>query len=64
EVGTIKIVRIGPKLSFGETIDDSGILVGAIVRLKPAVDPVKNPEEPKPNESTPKSLEDNVKKDL
>ena len=34
EVGLIKIVRLTPKLSYAEAIEDNGISRGAIVRLK------------------------------
>jgi len=61
EVGKIKISRITPKLSYGETVEDTGIVVGGIARPTSA-EPVDSSEPAKPAES--KKLSDKVKSDF
>jgi curli biogenesis system outer membrane secretion channel CsgG len=61
EVGRIKITRITPKLSYGDVVEDNGIVTGAIVRPK-GVENVENAEPAKPK--VPETLKDKVKDDL
>jgi curli biogenesis system outer membrane secretion channel CsgG len=63
EVGKIKIVRVTPKLSYAETVEDNGVVVGNIVRPKqadaaPATEP-KTDKSPKE-----KSVSDKIKDDM
>jgi curli biogenesis system outer membrane secretion channel CsgG len=61
EVGKIKISRITPKLSYGETVEDTGIVVGSIARPASA-ESVDSPEPAKPAETN--KLSDKVKGDF
>jgi hypothetical protein len=61
EVGKIKISRITPKLSYGEAFEDTGIVIGSIVRPTSA-EPVDSSEPAKPAED--KTLSDKVKSDM
>jgi hypothetical protein len=61
EVGRIKITRITPKLSYGESVEDNGIVTGAIVRPKEST-PVPPDESGKP--TPPAKITDKVKDDL
>lgn len=63
EVGKIKIVRLTPKLSYGETVEDNGIIVGNIARPKQAdAMPAIEPEADKPPKE--KSTSDKIKDDM
>lgn len=66
EIGTIKITRVTPKLSYGEATEDNGIAIGNIIRPKQASE---QPETPPPTnspatEQKPKDITDKVKGDL
>ncbi|MEI8063585.1 MAG: CsgG/HfaB family protein [Verrucomicrobiota bacterium] len=61
EVGRIKITRITPKLSYGDAVEDNGIVTGAIVRPKEST-PVVSDETAKPK--PPAQISDKVKDDL
>ena len=65
-IGKIKITSVTPKLSYGETVEDTGIAVGNIVRPQQASE---QPETPSPTispatEQKPKDITDKVKGDL
>ena len=63
EVGQIKITRLTAKLSYGEAIEDNGIAVGNIARVKQAeAAAVQVPTDPKAAPA--KKLSDKVKDDL
>ncbi len=63
EVGQIKITRLTAKLSYGEAIEDNGIAVGNIARVKQAeAATVQTPTDPNPAPA--KKLSDKVKDDL
>ncbi len=63
EVGQIKITRLTAKLSYGEAIEDNGIAVGNIARVKQVeAATLQTPTDPKVAPT--KSLSDKVKNDL
>jgi len=66
EIGTIKITRVTPKLSYGEATEDNGIGVGNIIRPKQASEQTENPSPAATpaNEEKPKEITDKVKGDL
>jgi hypothetical protein len=66
EIGTIKITRVTPKLSYGEATEDNGIGVGNIIRPKQASEQTENPSPAAAptNEEKPKDIKDKVKGDL
>jgi curli biogenesis system outer membrane secretion channel CsgG len=62
EIGSIKITRVTPKLSYGETVEDNGISVGNIVRPQPTAGETKSPSPS--SDQKPKDITNKVKGDL
>lgn len=66
ETGTIKIIRVSPKLSYGEATEDAGIAIGHILRARQIQ---TSSEEPKQGQSPfteekPKSTNEKVKRNF
>jgi curli biogenesis system outer membrane secretion channel CsgG len=66
EIGKIKITRVTAKLSYGDTIEDTGIAIGNIVRPQQVAGQAENPSPAAspPVEKKPKDINDKVKGDL
>jgi curli biogenesis system outer membrane secretion channel CsgG len=66
EIGKIKITSVTPKLSYGETVEDTGIAVGNIVRPQQASEqPETSSPAPSPaGDQKSKDINDKVKGDL
>jgi curli biogenesis system outer membrane secretion channel CsgG len=66
EIGKLRITRVTPKMSYGESVDDMGIAVGNIARPvqlptpTDAPSPTASPE----RELNPKNIADKVKNDM
>lgn len=66
EIGKIKITRVTPKLSYGDSTEDNGIAVGNIIRPQQASEQTETPAPaaaPAKNQK-PKDITDKVKGDL
>jgi hypothetical protein len=66
EIGKIKITRVTPKLSYGETIEDTGVSVGNIVRPQQVSGQAETPSQAPSSsgDQKPKNITDKVKGDL
>jgi curli biogenesis system outer membrane secretion channel CsgG len=66
EIGKIKIARVTPKLSYGDTTEDNGISVGNIIRPQQASEQAEPPARAAApaKDQKPKDITDKVKGDL